>query len=216
MDLDHGAVQQVPGPLHGCGRERRPAPEEDTPAVGRQAPVVEEVLRVEEHPPVGVDRRGEVGGDGFGGDHVAPDGKDTPTQPRDEPTIGRAVGGHDHFSAAQRAARRLELVSLPSPLHVQDGGRSLQHRTRRHGGPDQSRGQFGRVDSGAALDEKSPEEPARPDLTSQVRGIEEPGLLADRGVGGSERSLVARHAGMVGQLHDAPVVASRSRCRARC
>ncbi len=146
-------------------------PKRTRAAVGRQAPVVEQVPGVEEHAPVGVDRGGErPASSGFGGDHVAPDGKD-----RAGPATARAGDRSRRWwppppprTAVRPATSRARIPGLVARI-VEHGGGPLEHGTRRVDGAGQTGRQLGGVEPGAALDEQSAEEPARPDLVPELR-----------------------------------------------
>ncbi len=200
MDRHHGRVEQVPGPLDGGGSERRPTAEEDAPPVWRQPPVVQEVARVEEHPSVGVHRCRHVGVEHLGGDHVAAEGEDAPSQPPHQAAVGRAVGRHHHLAAAQRTSRRLDLEALPALLQGEDGGRPVEPGPGGGGGARQTGRQLGGMEPGAALDEEASAEPVGTDLRSQLGAGEEAGLLTDRRIGIGDGALRGGHTGMVGQL----------------
>ena len=201
MDPDHGAVEQAPGPLDGRGRERGSTPEQDTGAVGRQAPIVQQVPGVEEHPSARAHRPGQGGVEGLGGDHVAPDGEDALPQPRDEPLIGGAVGRHHHLVGTAGVPRDVSTRN-PAPRRstASTGHARGAAAPGRGGGPGQTGHQLGRVETGAALDEQSAAETIGTDLGAEIAGRQVAGLFADSSVGVGHGRVGRRPAGMVRQL----------------
>ena len=197
------------------GRERGPSSEEDAPAVGRQAPVVEQVPGIEEHAPVGVDRGGEVRIDGFGGDHVAPDGKDArPSHGTSRRLVAPLVAT---TTSAHRSAPRDVSSSYPWPRRCTSSTVVAPCSTA----PDAS---TARIRPAASLagwipalrpTSSPPRNRSDPISPRTSAGVEEAALLADRRVRGGEGALMQRHAVDGGQAPDVPVVASRIRCRAR-
>ena len=90
----------------GRREHARPAAE-DHPLVGRDVPVVQEVLRVEERPPARRELGDEVVRQRLGGDDVAPD-RDDPAPERRCDAVRVAVRGDEHVAGEDRPTLGLD------------------------------------------------------------------------------------------------------------
>src|SRR5438132_2476798 len=87
---------------------------EEQAVIGAEPPVMEEVLRVEEHPPVGDRTVRLVCSQRLGGDDVAPDRDHSTPQPRNEP-ITVAIGGHQDIAGLDVAAWSADVKPATPP-----------------------------------------------------------------------------------------------------
>ena len=106
-------MEDLGGVLDG-GRQHARAATEDHPPVGRDVPVVQEVLGVEERAALGRDLGREVLGQRLGGDDVARDRDDPPAQARDD-AVGVGVGGDEDVAGEDRAALGLDDEATVAP-----------------------------------------------------------------------------------------------------
>src|ERR1700694_942915 len=85
VDADHRCIEPV-ACLPDRGRGKASPATEEHPVVGAEPPVIQEVLRVEEHPPARDRTVRQVGRQRLGGDDVAADRND-PTPDATEPEV---------------------------------------------------------------------------------------------------------------------------------
>ncbi len=169
-------------------------------AVGRQTPVIEEVLGIEEHPTGRAHRRRQLGVEGLGGQDVAAYPEDAPPQPGHRPALRGSVGGDHHLPRSEGPARRLDLVPRRLTDHPTGIGVSVQFRSGDQRGACQSPGQLGRLQGAAARHQETAGEACRADFGPEVLRRHEPGLLPDGRVGVRHRTEVGDVPGMARQL----------------